>query len=394
MNITNKEIGLWLFGVAFCVNLQAQTLPKPDENGTYLFWTPEEQLLGYRNIEKIFPTRTIERGDHVKALPSAEQSIDPRYKVDGETWNVEAHMEAVNAVGILAIHKGEIILERYRADYGPEQRWTSFSVGKSITSTLAGAALKDGYIKSLEDPITDYLPGLKDSDYEGVTVEQLLTMTSGIAWNEDYSDPTSDVAMIRAEKSVNGSDPIVTYMAKLKREAEPGTKWVYKTGETNLVGSLVSAATGKTLAEYLSEKIWSPYGMEKDAIWMLNAGGVEYGGCCVSATLRDFGRFGLFFLNGATMNDESIVADGWIEAATTSADAAINSDGGGYGYQWWVTNGPAFRAVGIFGQMIYINPELDLVVVTQGAYKTATGRELSQRQGDLIDAIETAVSER
>jgi len=203
------------------ISALSQSLPKPDENGTYLFWSPSEQLLGYRNIEKIFPTRTIKRGSTVKTLPVAEKSINPLYQVGGVTWNVETHMESVNAVGMLVIHNGEIVLERYRADYGPNQRWTSFSVGKSMTSTLAGAAVKDGFIKNLNDPVTKYLPGLVGSAYEGVSVQQLLTMTSGVAWNEDYSDPASDVAMIRSEKSVNGSDPIVTYMAKLHREAEP-----------------------------------------------------------------------------------------------------------------------------------------------------------------------------
>lgn len=393
MKVATKIIALFLSSAVPYMGVQAQALPQPDENGTYLFWTPEEQLVGYRNIEEIFPTRTIKRGSQVKQLPYADQAINPLYKVNGETWGIDTHMEAVNAVGILAIHNGEIILEKYRADYAPDQRWTSFSVGKSITSTLVGAALKDGYIKSLDSPVTNYLPGLKNSAYDGVTVEQLLTMTSGVAWNEDYNDPASDVAMIRAEKSVDGSDPIVTYMAKLQREAEPGTNWVYKTGETNLVGSLVSAATGKALADYLSEKIWASYGMEHDAEWMLNAGGVEFGGCCVSASLRDFGRFGLFFLNGAKIDNESIVADGWVEAATTSAEAAKNSSGGGYGYQWWVTNGPAYRALGIFGQMIYIDPDLDLVIVMQGAYKTATGGEMSQRQRDLVDAIQAAIND-
>ena len=360
----------------------AEALPKPDENGTYLFWKPEEQLLGYRNIEKIFPTRTIARGRSVMPLPKAAQELQLTYDVAGETWTPDTFMERTNAVGLLVIHRDEIVLEKYRLGYTEDQRWTSFSVAKSISSTLAGAALKDGAIRSLEDPITDYLPGLKGSAYEGVTVRHLLNMTSGVKWNEDYSDPKSDVATIRSEKSINGSDPIVSYMARLPRETEPGTKFVYKTGETHLVGSLVRAATGKTLSDYLSEKIWKPLGMERDAVWMLDSAGNEFAGCCISATLRDFGRFGVFFKNGAKINGESVVPDTWVKEATSPSPASDR-----YGFQWWLTDGPAYNAIGIFGQQIHINPEKDLVIVIQSANATATDRAAREARSQFIAAV-------
>jgi CubicO group peptidase (beta-lactamase class C family) len=385
----------WL-GFAICIALlpvaapadeTATPLPQPDANGTYLFWKPQEQLLGYRNIEKIFKTRTIARGSRVAPLPSASRMLDVRYQSNGESWTADTFMENTNAAGLLVLHRDQIVLERYRLGYSADQRWTSFSVGKSMSSTLAGAALKEGAIKSLEDPITNYLPGLKGSAYEGVTVRHLLNMTSGVKWNEDYADPASNVAMIRAEKSVNGSDPIVTYMARMPREAEPGTKFVYKTGETHLVGSLVRAATGKHLADYLSEKIWKPYGMEKDAVWMLDAAGNEFAGCCISATLRDFGRFGVFFKNGAKIDGVSIVPEGWVKQATTGSKASER-----YGFQWWLTNGPAYNAQGIFGQQIHINPERDLVVVIQSANATATDPTARAARAAFIEAVTAAVS--
>jgi hypothetical protein len=246
-------------------------LPKPSEQGAYLFWTAEEQLVGYRNIDRIFDTRVVQAGGSPRPLPKADRVLSVSYEFDGERWTEETYMERNNVVGLLVIRDGEVVLERYRHDYGPDQRWVSFSVAKSITSTLVGAALSDGSIRSLQDPLTEYLPGLKGSAYEGVTVHQLLTMTSGVAWNEDYSDPNSDVSMIKSEPSVAGSDPIVAYMARLARNAAPGTSFHYNTGETHLVGSLVRAATGKNLAQYLSEKIWTPYGMEHDANWMVDS---------------------------------------------------------------------------------------------------------------------------
>ena len=156
-------------------------------------------------------------------------------------------------------------------------------MAKSVTSTLVGAAVKDGYIKSLDDKVTRYIPGLRGSAYDKVSVRQLLTMTSGVKWNEDYTDPKSDVALFNLHKAEKGMDVTVSYMRKLPREAPAGTKWVYKTGETNLIGVLVSSATKKTLSSYLSEKVWAPFGMEQDASWLLGSTGHEISGCCIQA---------------------------------------------------------------------------------------------------------------
>ncbi len=373
------------------------SLPEPDASGSYFLWTPEEQLVGYRNIEKIFDTHTVKAGGASHPLPKADRALNISYQVDGEHWTEETYMERNNVVGLLVIQDGEIVLERYLHDYGPNQRWVSFSVAKSITSTLVGVALKDGAIRSLEDPLTEHLPGLTGSAYDGVTVRQLLTMTSGAAWNEDYADPSSDVAKIKTEPSVDRSDPIVAYMARLDRDAEPGTKFHYNTGETHLIGSLVRAATGKTLAGYLSERIWTPFGMDHDATWMLDTSGREQAGCCLSASLRDFGRFGMFFLNGAEVNGKSIVPEGWVAMATTTTETARDSKEmaaypqSGYGFMWWTTDAPAYQALGIFGQTIHINPELDLVVVTQSAWPTAlSGVEL---QRPFMKAVEAAVQD-
>jgi len=358
--------------------------------GSVLFWTFEQQKAGYPHMEDLFPTRLVKRGGPVSPLPVALRPLDVTFKVGGETWTVDDYMTRNRAAGLLVLKDGQVVLERYGLGQTPQMRWTSFSVAKSFSSTLVGAAIKDGRIKSLEDPITAYLPGLKGSGYEGVTVRQLLNMTSGVRWNEDYADANSDVARFATEPSVNGSDPVVTYMARLPREAAPGTKWVYKTGETNLVGSLVRAATGKTLSDYLSEKLWQPLGMEGDAYWMLDTSGAEIAGCCLSATLRDYGRFALFFMHGAKLpNGQAVVPDGWVQQATTTTREATEGlqGRGGYGLQWWTTNGKPYRASGIFGQGIWIDPELNLVVVTQSAWLGATDQPSAMVRQALIDAI-------
>lgn len=358
--------------------------------GAILFWTFEQQKAGYPHMETLRPSRLVKRGATVTPLPAAAKPLDVTFKVGDQSWTVDDYMTRNRTAGLLVMKDGQVVLERYGLGQTPDMRWTSFSVAKSFSSTLVGAAIKDGRIRSLEEPITTYLPGLKNSGYDGVTIRQVLNMTSGVRWNEDYADPHSDVARFGNEPSVNGSDPVVTYMARLPREAAPGTKWVYKTGETNLVGSLIRAATGKTLSDYLSEKVWQPLGMEGDAYWMIDSSGGEIAGCCLSATLRDYGRFAQFFLRGARLpNGESLVPDGWVEQATaTTPEASEGMQGrGGYGLQWWTTRGKAYRAAGIFGQGMWIDPELQLVVVTQSAWPGATDPQSGRVRQALIDAI-------
>lgn len=361
-------------------------LPKPDASGAYYTWTQEEQLAGYRNIEKIFPTRVIRRGPRVTPLPEGPPLILEDWQEAGQSVNVEGFMQKAGAVGVLVLHRDRIVLERYDRGHGRGQRWTSFSVGKSISSTLLGAAVADGAIASIDDPVTKYLPALKGSAYEGVTVRNVLNMTSGIRWNEDYDDPNADVAKIRSATAPPGQDPIVAYMARMPRQDPPGTRFVYKTGETHLIGSIVRAATGKRLADYASEKIWKPVGMERDAVWILDSAGQEFAGCCISATLRDFGRFAVFFKNGAKTAAGPIVPATWVRDATSPSPASTR-----YGYQWWLTNGPAYNAQGIFGQQIHINPEKDLIIVVQGATVGATNAVATRSRTAFIQAVTNSV---
>ncbi len=273
--------------------------------------------------------------------------------------------------GLIIIQDGKVRLEKYGLEFDATGKWTSFSVAKSFTSTMVGAAIKDGFIKSIDDKVSDYIPNLRGSAYDDVSIEQLLTMTSGVKWNEDYEDPNSDVALFNEHKPEPGIDATVSYMRTLSREAPAGDKWVYKTGETNLIGILVSSATGKNLADYLSEKVWAPFGMEQDGSWLLGVTGHEISGCCMQASTRDFARFGLFMLGGAKINGETILPPGWIESATTK-QAEIGFPGRGYGYQWWTYDDGSFSAQGIFGQGIYIDPKRNLVIASNSNWPRAT----------------------
>lgn len=355
-----------------------------------LFWTPAQQIVGYRTIEKIFPTRVIKAGK-THALPVANLSFDVSYEFQGKNWTTDTFMAANHLSGLLVIKNGTIVLERYGLGRTAHDRWTSFSVGKSVTSTLIGAAIKDGYIKSLDSVVTDYIPGLKGSAYEGVSIRNLLTMTSGVKWNEDYSDPNSDVAKFTSGPAgSDGESPIVAYMAKLPREATPGTKFVYKTGESDLIGVLLSHATRKHPADYLSEKIWSKFGMEQDAIWMVDKSGLELGGCCISMTLRDYGRFGLFMLGGGVASGERVLSSQYVADATRKQ---VQSDFGplGYGFQWWTHADGAYEAIGIFGQSIYIDPAEQLVIVTNSAWPEADAEKYYVVHDAYVRAVTKAL---
>jgi CubicO group peptidase (beta-lactamase class C family) len=283
-------------------------------------------------------------------------------------------MAETRIAGLLAINHGRIILERYGLGETPDDRWISFSVTKSITSTLIGAAIKDGYIKSLDDPVARYIQEMKGSVYETVSIRQLITMTSGVKWNENYADPNNDAVRVGVVPGDPGVNPIVSYMRKLTRAEPPGI-FRYKTGETDLAGILVSSATGKSLAEYLSEKIWQPFGMERDAVWPEDAGGHERGGCCLAMTLRDYGRFGLFMLQNGVASGKAMLPDGWVADATSTHVVAegYHPAATGYGYFWWTRPMDAYEAVGIYGQSITIFPKDDLVIVVNAAWPKPTG---------------------
>jgi CubicO group peptidase (beta-lactamase class C family) len=368
---------------------QAQVALKPG-TPSILAWTPEQQASGYRSIETIYKTHTIKRGPRVHPLPMAAKQIDPTFTYQGKTWTVDDYMKAYRVSGVLVLKDGKIVLERYGLGRKPTDRWTSFSVAKSVTSTLVGAAIQDGKLK-LEDPVTAYIPDLKGSAYEGATVRDLITMSSGVKWNEDYSDPKSDVAQLGTAPPDPGVDPIVSYLRKLPRAHQPGTTFNYNTGETDLVGILVSNAVGKTLADYASEKLWRPYGMGQDAVWMIDPAGHERGGCCISMTLRDYGRVGQFILEGGKAGGKPILPDWWTREATKVQIANGQPPPAGYGYFWWIRPTGSYDASGIFGQSITTYRDEGLIVVINSAWPQAVGRELSAARTAFVEGVRAAV---
>jgi CubicO group peptidase (beta-lactamase class C family) len=361
------------------------TLPT---NRDLLFWSQPQRDAAFRALDRLpvlAKARPIAAGGTPMALPAGAPLELP--------LDVAAYMAGQRSAALLVVHDGKVRLERYGLDFDAQGRWTSFSVAKSITSTLVGAAIRDGHIRSMDDKVSAYIPQMQGSAYDDVSIRQLLTMTSGVRWNENYSDPNSDVARFNKHVPEEGVDALVSYLRKLPREVPAGTRWHYSTGETNLVGVLLAQATKKPLATYLSETIWRPAGMEHDATWILNRSGQEISGCCIQAATRDFARFGLFILDGARVGGRSIVPEGWL-AEATSTRTGIGQPGRGYGYQWWTYEDGSYAARGIFGQGLFIDPKRRIVIASNANWGGgASDRTAGAAREAFYRAVQKAVDD-
>ncbi|MFP5394953.1 MAG: serine hydrolase domain-containing protein [Alphaproteobacteria bacterium] len=351
-----------------------------------LLWKQDQRDAAFRAMDRL-PILAEARGIAPAAAPLPLPQGKPL-----DIPGIDQYMAGQRAAGIVILQDGKIRFERYGLGFDASGQWTSFSVAKSFTSTLVGAAVQDGSIKSLDDKVSQYIPDLRGSAYDDVSVRQLLTMSSGVKWNEDYEDPNADVAKFNNAKPEPGIDATVSYMRKLPRAHPASAVWHYNTGETNLIGVLVSSATKKSLSEYLQEKIWQPAGMEARATWLLGASGHEIAGCCLQAATRDYARFGLFVLANGKASGKQIVPPDWFAQATIK-QKDIGQPGRGYGYQWWTYDDGSVAAQGIFGQGIFIDPKRKLVIASNANWTRATlGPEPEAREAfykqiqALIDA--------
>ena len=378
---------LWLFALSINTqadeeqgqmlqDLQTQVATTTLEKGL-LFLPSEAREVAFGAIDQLLPTRTITASTDPRPLLDAPLPLGELvYQVDQREQTIDQLLDDRRVRGFLVLQGNQILLEHYARGHGPDTRWISFSVTKSVTSMLIGAAIRDGFIDSVDDPVTRYLPRFMGTAYENVTVGQVLQMASGIKWNEDYGDPESDVAKAGGANGLS----LLNYLSDLERSASPGERFNYNTAETNLAGEILRAAIGNNATTYLERTIWHPFGMADDATWLLGEPyGGELGGCCISATLRDYGRLGLFAKSQYLGTESERINHAFMK------ESVVPSRGyDGYGYLWWLWGDDVFSAIGIFGQHIYINPALDLVVAMHGNDDTAEALAL---EGTLIAAV-------
>jgi CubicO group peptidase (beta-lactamase class C family) len=350
-------------------------------------------------------------------LPAAPYPLPAvHYRLEGHTYDLADYLRRQDVTGLLILKEGQVVYEYYGSGNTDQSLWTSRSVAKSIVSILVGMAIKEGFIGSVADPITRYLPELKGSAWDGVTLRDLLQHTSGVVWNENYADPHSDFARLTRCEAGPGAYQCVRHLIEsLKRVpgAASGQVWSYNTGGAWLVGRVLEKATGMSIAHYLQTRLWSRFAMQSDGVWeALVKGHVDMGGHGFNATLRDWGRFALFVAGGGKLpNGEELLPTDWIaqSVAWSKAKGSVTPEtpDGQFGYQWWFgtvdpsrrdtddvmrTAKQTFWAEGIYGQAIAINPVDKLIMVQWSTWKEAeTPASQYDEQVLLFNAIARAL---
>lgn len=385
-----------------------------------LTWDQATRVVGFRNTYRLYGGDVFApNGATPFPLPQASHALtDVQYQLGGKTHNLAQYLANQSVTGLLVLKDGKIAYEYYGKGNTPRTLWTSRSVAKSVVSVLVGIAVKEGKIQSLDDRISRYVPELEGSEWQDVTLHQLLQHTSGVIWDENYASKDSDFShMTQCEATADPYHCVLDLVRSVKRKpgVKPGEVWSYNTGGAWLVGRVLENATGMTIAEYLQSRVWSRYGMQQAGVWhALVPGKVDMGGHGFNATLRDWGRFGEFVQSGGQLPDgEKLLPDDWIARSThwTQAKGSVTAaaPNGQYGYQWWY-NAPApdsdaepkrtansdktFWALGIFGQSIAINPAEHLVVVQWSTWKNAESPgSLYDEQAVFVNAVAKALSQ-
>jgi CubicO group peptidase (beta-lactamase class C family) len=334
---------------------------------------PGVQVITFEHSDTLFPVHRVLHKGSVSPLPqAAKQLTNVHFQSRGTAYDLFDYIADNRVAGLLVLKDGAVAFEDYELGIGPASRWVSFSMAKSVASTLVGAALQQGLVTSLDEPMTRYLPQLKGGAYDDVSLRNVMQMASGVKWNETYADPHSDRRKLLDIQLEQKPGSILAYMNSLPKTGAPGSIWNYSTGESFLVGAFLEAATRKPLATYLSETLWSRLGMEQDATWWVESpGGMGFAGSGLAATLRDYGRFGLLVQRDGVIDRQRIVPAGWFQqAGSAHVIGGVLVD---YGYLWWPvpagepSHRGAFEARGIFGQHMYINQTEKLVIVVLSA---------------------------
>jgi CubicO group peptidase (beta-lactamase class C family) len=363
-------------------------------------WDPAHYIGSFRHMDEIFPTRVVRRAGPVFELPRGEAIATLTYSFGGTTRDIEDYFRRTRTTGFLVVKDGQIVFERYMQGADETARFTSWSVAKSFVSTLVGLAIDDGLIRSVDDPISDYIPELKGSGYEAVPIKAVLQMSSGVDFEEDYGNASSDFERLWNQSVHFNRTPVTQFAAKSKSARPAFEKFDYVSIDTVALGWLVSRVTGKSLSDYLSEKLWGPLGMEADATWITddfdhNPAANEAAFCCLNARLRDYARFGLLMLQGGAWQGRQLLPEGWVAAATRPDRPQVQPgrlyDGYplGYQYQWWTFPGAdrAFTAQGINGQFLYINPAHQTVIVVTSAWPSFWDDGLESELYAIFDAF-------
>jgi CubicO group peptidase (beta-lactamase class C family) len=356
---------------------------------------PQHQNFG--RFKDMAPTSAMAASTKPFAFPVGK-SIDlpNHYSFEGQQKSVEEFFTETDTTALLVLKEGQMVLERYALTGGPDVHWISWSVSKSFVSALVGIAVHEGHIRSVDDPISDYIPVPKGSAYHDVSIKNVLQMSSGARWNEDYSDPSCDVFRLAA--AMGGAMSLEEFVAGMATESPPGTVCRYNSGETQALGMLLAYATKRTLSDYMQEKLFEPLGMNAAGYWLVDKTGKEMAFAGLNLIARDFIKIGELYRNDGVWNGKQVVPAAWVKASIT-ADASHLVPGKpwlsdhtlpfGYGYQWWLPAGQdgEFTALGIYNQVVYADRSRGVVIYKQSANR-AYGTSKDEATNREIETIE------
>ena len=347
----------------------------------------EEKIVhNFSNMDGAFLSTPVARGDGLTSeLPYGPETTLP---AEVDDWIAER-----NVTALVVLKDGAIVYENYFKGTGPEDRRVSWSVAKSYLSALTGILLEEGKIASLDEPVTKYAPTLKGGAYDGASLRDVLQMSSGVTFDEDYMDRDSDINRMGRVIALGGK--LDDFTAELTETfAEPGQQWQYVSIDTHVIGMVIRGATGRSIPDLLSEKVIAPLGLERAPYYLTDGEGTAFVLGGLNMTTRDYARFGQMYLQGGEWQGQQIVPEDWVEASTR-ASAPTAPGKIGYGYQWWVPEGAhegEFMARGIYGQYIYIDRARGVVIATNGADRQFRAPGVSQQNIDIFRRIATSIS--
>ncbi len=363
------------------------------------FFDKENISQNFRSTGSIFKTRSIPKPSNSTQFPTSKfQFVLPdNYQLNDSTIATKGFLDFTLTDALLIIQHDSIKYEYYGNGFKQNDHHISWSMAKSVVSALIGIAIQEGKIKSIEQTVTDYLPDFKGTGYDNVRIKDVLQMSSGVGFNEDYGDFNSDINVMGRYFALGM--PMADFAKRLKREREPGTFNHYVSIDTQVLGMILVKATGKSISDYMNKKLWSQINAEDDAYWIVDKAGMEFALGGLNLTARDYAKVGQLFLDSGKWKGKQIVPQQWVRASVTpdaphvmpgKRDNAILADG--YGFQWWIPFGAKdeFDAQGIYDQFIYVDPDKDLVIVKLSSnyhFKTDKKRIFHELEIALFRAI-------
>jgi CubicO group peptidase (beta-lactamase class C family) len=319
----------------------------------------------YSHFDQVYEGRLVRRATAPSPLARAASEPVVRYEYQGQTFTLDDYLARNPATGLLVARGDTILIERYQYARHDRHRFISWSMAKTVTAMLIGIALAEGRIRSVDDPAASYVPALAGTEYGRTSLRHLLQMSSGVRFIEEYSGKDDIARLSDNTYRQRGSGGVEALMQFNVRAAPPGTKFYYASAETQVLGFVLRSATGRSVADYLQEKIWEPIGAEADATWLIDRAGQEAAYCCINAVLRDYARLGLLLAHDGNWRGRQIIPVAWIKEATIVRPGQPQPSAGGYGYQVWILAGERrmFALRGVRGQAIYVDPAGRLVMV-------------------------------